>query len=856
MSLETVRQSLADGNATAAFGAFVALLRQNRERAGELAVECGRVLVDEYSLFSVQSVSQFARMAKETMPPQAAEIVLEPLRPVVERTQHWVKELDGVTRERLAREARAAVTLDDAREAARLCVALVARARTDRERSGLQRYVVEALGGLLRDRERSERILRALFEKGHLGPVDFDWREVFQQALARRSGAGFEESDRAWVQVLGGATTALLEFVPGKREPGEPTPEQIERFVVEMGAVLRAGMSGGDEDMLDALLLLREFCPTDPSFLPSLAGAEPRMFLELGGRAKLVAVRGIAAFGEIDALRARVLQLAASAGGQAHAAALADAMGGLRHADFQPWLERSLSAAKTARQQEPFVEAMSRIAAPGAVEMIASELGRCMRKATDANEAKRARMLLGALGRVARGRALDGPARNALVRRVVGLVGDADTELSAFCAREMFAGRTSDLDRDLREWAAEHLVDAIFRTDRGADLRATDSPLGHRGPLVATLQRLGKDLLPAILKRAEPHAGRYSGALPAFAEALQKIGDERAVPILERMIETVFLKADEPSSTLLKEKVRDAASGEMRELDRGEVLHALLYALEEIGGERGQASLLEFADRVQAGQLQALGDGASKILFEAKRRAGSIGKIATAAADPGADVPESDVAAATKTARGGFFVKPAQQIAAIATLGRAVRPESLPTILGCMTAKDPMVRAAAESALRAFATPLPDPVRFDRILEYLLLDEGALAGHALDVVLDLARKSFPKRPPYDGVFERRAREMNDGALAHRLRVAMKPAEAPSTTLESLEKTPERAGAGAGGGGGGSRGGEELAIPEKPRAGLSPTGLPLTPLDLKMKYMQERQKWIAGGKKGPPPEPPA
>ena len=94
----------------------------------------------------------------------------------------------------------------------------------------------------------------------------------------------------------------------------------------------------------------------------------------------------------------------------------------------------------------------------------------------------------------------------------------------------------------------------------------------------------------------------------ALANTLEEIGDERAVPLLEQMLRTAFLfDEDANRSSLLEEKTVDAASGEVRPLERDELIHGLLYTLKKIGGNAGIKVILDYADQVQGGRLQPPG---------------------------------------------------------------------------------------------------------------------------------------------------------------------------------------------------------------------------------------------------------
>ncbi len=866
--MQEVRKYLAAGQARNALSRFAACLKEPSQAAPDkkeaLVREMAAVLAAEYNRFSFKAVLEFCELIRPLISDEVYKLLLTDLRPLVERTHHWIGELEAVTRERLAREARAAVTLNDSPTAMRRGAALIGRGKSDAETDKLARYFIEALAGLVRDKDRSAKVIFDLVQSGAIKPLSFDWRGVFQAALDRANRGGMEESNREWTREWVAACAAIREFCPGKLDAGEPTPEQMQRFIGEIMAVLRAGWaSGNDGDLIDAINIVKEFSPGDPPLIASAVGVEPRLFLDLGLRARLTAVRGLARIGEIEPLRAKVLALAQSPDGEGRIEMFAPMMGGLRHTDFVPFLKEAFGQTKTPRTEEAVVDALGRIANPDAVQLILDGLTQSMKSIGDkgevrkaalielvgagkkpnvmaATEIKRAKMYLTALGRIGRGRDLDPAWRDAIVGEVIGAVGEHDTALSYFAASKMFASKTNELQRSYRVWGAKQILRAMLGHDTGQYQAPTSaSPLGFREPMVAELARLGKEMLPEILAFAQPYAGKFSGAPPAFAEAMQKIGDERAVPILETMVRTVILQSDTAGEMyLLKEKVRDAATGELRDLDRDEMLHTLLFTLEKIGGEAGRRVLLGVADQVQAGQIISPGDNTSSFLFEMKRKYGTVGKRETSLEEPREEIPGEEVATAIKEAKGGFFAKPQKQVAALALLGRARRPESLPAVLTCLQSKEAIVYHAAATALAHFVNPLPSSKDYGAMIEGLLSEPKLLGDAALERLIEIMTKHFPKRAPYDAVFRRKVEEMiTDGATAHRLNGAILIPEEPARNVDDAQETDS----------------EESG--EKKEPAMKIGGLPLTDLDRKRQYMIQRQAWIRGGKRGPAPVPP-
>lgn len=848
--IQEIQQHLADGNAQQALRRFFDFLREDPTAADKRMEEMGNLLVAEYDRLSVQPVHEFLQLARQYMPPDAAEKVMAPLKPKLERTQHWMRELDAVTRERLGREARKAVTLKDLKTAARDALLILNRARNPQDRDRAARFVIEALGSLYRDADRAQEVFRMLAQAGAFKELTFDWREAYQETMTRSAKSKMEESNREWTQIFIGACADMRGYVPSKGQAGEPTDEQVDTFVSEVKSLFRAALAlGSDEDLVDALYIIREYCPTDPPEYQSAVGVEARMFLELGPRAKLTSVRGLAKAGECDNLRLQIVALAHTPDHKDRVELFAAIMGGLRHDDFFFYLKTAFRDAETPKLQEAIADGLSRIANPETAEMLIIELAKCMKRIAEPSETRRAKMLLTALGRIARSKGVTPERRNEIAAKVIQNVGEIETDVSVFAANQIFAARPEEIDRGLRIWAAKVSTKAMFSTDSGQKLKASSSsPLGFRQPLVTTLLRLGKEVLPEVLRVAESHAGRYSGAFNATGELLQKIGDERAVALLERMIRTTLMQADEPASYLLKEMVFDPVTGGTKELDRDEVAHTLLFTLEKVGAEPGKKILLGLSDQIQAGQITAPGGETSSFLLDFKRRHGTIGKREAVHEEAREEVPDEIVEKMVGIAKGGLFANKIRQVEALSVLGRARRADTLGVIFQCMQAKDLMLARAAETAFGHFVDPLPSPREFEQMVISFFELKKSFKGELLERILQVIQRTFPKRPPYSDAFLKHAeRELTDGAVLFRMQAAFQLQETvrkPVTPEQDEE--PQQV----------EDGGEGSNASEKAALDLKPGGGHLTDLDRKKAYFNARKAWLDGGKKGPPPEPPA
>lgn len=838
--MNEVKKLLLEGETDRAMARFVMLMKHQPQQTGQVAKAMTATLLGLYDQFDIQPVNDFCGILPMSVPQPIANAMLSILGPMAERTRHWMTELEPVTRERLGREARAAVTTDDIKIGAQRGVALIGRGSTPEESRQLARFLVESLAELHRDHERAARVIKEVSRDGVAQKLGFDLNALFEDAKGVKRPAALEESNRRWTAALSGAIAAVVEYCPGRNEADEPTPENMLRFINEATALLRAGLARGrEDDFIDALTILMEFSPTDPPDILSLVGVEPRMFLNLGPRARLTTVRGLAKIGENELLRKKVLDLARSPAGEGRSAMLSAIMGGLRHDDFYPFLKGAMKSAKTQSAQEPVVDALGRIANPGAVELLIDALAASMKKAVDPKEARRAKMLITALGRIGRSKGLDVRLRNKIVDQVIKCVGERFSPLTVFAASQMFTVNLQDLELPLRAWAAKEVTRAMFHRDTGEDVRAASrSPLGFRAPMAATLTRLGNACLATMLHEATPHASHYSGAFPAFAEVLQQAGDERAVTILDTMIRASFMDGGGEKDRLLKERVQDAATGEMRELNRDDIIHTLLFTLDKIGGESGQRIVRGYADQVQAGQLASPGQATSSFLVQMKRRAGSFGQR-EAPAEPEEKIDAKEIEKAFSQAKGGLLSNAKAQIMGLATLGRARQPETIPAVLSCLASKEVTVAKAAETALTHFVVPPPNPIQYQAIILHLFENKKLLRDPALERLINVISRSFPKLPPYDEIYRKHvSMEFEGGPEKFRL---------ASAIALPKEAAPLASANGEGGEEGGERAPAEARLPTAEDK--------LDALQLKREYLEKRRAWIKSGKHGPAPAPP-
>lgn len=855
--MKQIHALLLEGKGEAARHRLAELLAQAPEKAAAAAEPIAKILAGCYEQFNVQTVHDFCRDMELELPPVVAGRVRQALGPKLQRTADWTRMLRDVTRERLVRECRDTIMQRDLKKAAICAATLLERADGASELDDTSILLARGLATLTRDRDSCLTVIGYLMKANGqarlAAPIVAD---QFTQMSKDFRDVAFDHVGGEWSQQLSDAMLGYRAYLPGPTEAGEPDPEQVEKFYEEAHACLRAGLARRNrEDFIDAIMTLMEYCPADPAMTRNAAGLEERMFLKLGPRARLAAVRGLQRLGEIDLLRKTINHIAKESGAE-RLRLLTAIMGGLRHPEFYPYLHNALAKADNRRDEARLIEAIGRIGNPEAARMLLARLAQAVKRihapglakaipiystettARELSPEERTTLLLTALGRIARMKGVDPKFRNELVRSVIELLDKEDRKLAFHAASELFSVRLGELSPELKQWAAGKAVEAMW----GQPLSQPDavSVNGWREPMVGTLLRLGAEALPATLAMAEKYATRYCGAMSALANALAETGDERAVPVLETMLRTAFLQPDDaPQSKLLEEKRVDAVTGETRGLDRDDVIHTILFALGKVGGEAGLKVILECVDQVQAGRLQPPGQQTINFLVDVAMKYTERAKRMAAA--QAAEVDEKTLKQALSQARGGLLVRKATQIAAIAQLGQLRRLEGVPVLFDVLGEKDHMLASAAHTALAQFLSPLPGEKGYGEFLDSLLEQAADLkGGRLMDRFLDYINRELPKNPPYSQWLDQRLEIMiEDGELAHRIRGA---ARRPKDVLERMKS---------------ETGSSAAAEPAERNVYIDDDRMSRqSGLDQKRLYFEARREWARKGKVGPPPEPPS
>ncbi|GAB4326395.1 MAG: hypothetical protein Kow0059_22790 [Candidatus Sumerlaeia bacterium] len=857
---ESVTSFLEAAQPQHAFETVAHQLKVLPDAAAELAAGLAGPLARLYDNYHVDAVERFAQLCQQNLEPAQAEALLAPIRHELEAARQWGRRLEAVHAERLVHELRDAVQLGDFKTAVvRLSLVLHPR-QDDDTRIKTAYYIGGVLGSISTHHENVVKLLQTL--KPLAGRLHL---------TAALLAALQEASDEAYAKVgrTGAAGPAELrdEFnslvidiqrtLPGRMEMREPDEEEVERFVRIGRALMRVPFRAGRLDHLtDATLVLLDFYPRPLSAAGARAGVQARAYQSLGYTAMKLCLLGLGRLADSPRLCQLILDFFKGPSGAPYIRHGIELMGAMRSKAFYPFLKEALEDSSLKAERPEVVKALGMIGEPEARSALLETLRDTLKaRVIDPPRQKQAVTIIEALGRLTRSPRLSQKERVDLTQQTIALIPADQRRLTCAVATRFFGHQPDALPQNMRDWAAAQLVNGLWAGDEtpvfaeGGELESDF--LGTRKELVATLKTLGRDCLPTIIETAEAHLLNYNGAFLALGEVLAEIGDERAAPLLEKMILQVVNLDESAIGRYRQEFYWDAATRERRPLTKTHVIDTLIFALHKTGGAAAPRILREIAALYRRGKIGTPSEASARILLEAEktqpgRPEHTDAPSTEAESEPGTFSDEDIRRAIVKLQKSGFLRSRdslrQQKISAMQVIAASAAFDGLGLLIQHLDDKDRMTQEAAYSAI----------VNFGRRL--------TLANSRKTYLFELIEGTSRVREPGQKRLADLIQEFaaNDPALArdlitylstmadpHARRVLSQVLLAVSKEQEALLEKSSAAG------GGDAKG---VAPHDKPEE----AGKPLTyaeKLEAKRRYVQARKAWIESGKKGPePPKP--
>jgi hypothetical protein len=343
-----------------------------------------------------------------------------------------------------------------------------------------------------------------------------------------------------------------------------------------------------------------------------------------------------------------------------------------------------------------------------------------------------------------------------------------------------------------------------------------------------------------------------------LGEFYAKVKDASALPVLRHLLFNTFLHDDTAKRSAYKrETVFDPATEQSTDLSKDKVLGSLIHAIDSIGGEEAQDILSEIFDQIQSGRLPRPGQETANTLMDAHMRSAKRRGVSAFPALPSAEEGEDQLSHSDHVKpvtdeelelmnqlRGSYLFagrRREKKVAAMAALAQRKLVAALPDMVQHLTDKDPMISAAAVTALMDFGSGRLAPnvlnALHGELLKALESDDHSVRLKASEVLAKLG----PRKPPLKEKLEAIAGRPDARAVVKGL---------ASRLLGSPPAMPS---------GGGTQtprpGPSPLAGEKGPGSAAPKPSLPATELEKKRAYLIARQEWIRGGKRGDPPEPP-
>ncbi|MBM3335544.1 hypothetical protein FJY63_12865 [Candidatus Sumerlaeota bacterium] len=546
-----------------------------------------------------------------------------------------------------------------------------------------------------------------------------------------------------------------------------------------------------------------------------------------------------------------------------------EVMGALRSRRFLPWLCRKHTGDSRLPVRDDIIVAASNFADGESAEFILQSLAAAIRKGTrrgiipEGSERRAVANALFALGRVVRSPRMDAGGRNEILRRAITLLPESDLRLKYELAYQCFCTSAEGWDVKHLEWAATILTQGLWLADMTPDFAPGDERqttiIGTRAPTVQALVAIGRSALPAILQACTDSNLRYGVGYVALAEMLGQIVDPRAHDLLERLLANALLHEGSGRTKYQVEKYYDAAEGVRKELAPDQVVGAILFAIERIGGPQADLILVRAYNLIRTPGAASPGTETDAVLERARARLtreGSWNELVRQASERRLETASvqdepaqrQQAAKALKVLQTRFFPfggRRERKIAAIQALAGQLNLQAIPLIIAHLEESDAMVRAAAETALGEYALQAGNETIM-RALTYALLDGlGSRNASVREAVRGALKRMGPGREPLKSKLISLSRDATDAIV--RTEAAQVLREATRTdALESPEATSPDMEEETG----------EISQSGRADSGASPAKSDkATELQLKREYILARQAWIRGGKRGEPPKPP-
>ncbi|MCB2156654.1 hypothetical protein KQI84_17395 [bacterium] len=830
-----------------------------RETAIEIAKAVGQVYRDLIS----DPVHEFIGLAEQKLGPEAGGLVGKAVGRLIKMTEQWEPRLRSCYEERMARELRDFVRSKNWNEALGNVEALCRPVRGgDDELRQRALYVGNVLGTCLNHPKEADHLLKLVAKDPEAYGVTHRLVSEMQEAKddrhSRMMATQVDNIENQWTQTLRSTQVDIMQLMPPRNEMGDPSEENLRDVGDIFRSILRVPIMKRETDLLvDATLLLVDFTPKELAYAAAASGVEGRSYTELGFRARKTIALVFSSLGENPFFTQLYGQWAEDQLETRYAGQVIEFMGAIRCDDYAPFLADLWQRRSYKHLRSELATALANLASPESADLMLNELKTLTTKRViDPAAMREAERLLAGLGRIVRSPRTDDKVRRHIVSKTLSMMPRDNIKLSNEAVMQVLSARPDVLSDAQRRWAIDRLVDALWVPDQSTEMTRgedrADNFLGARNPIMKALKNIGTQDPDHLYAGLERQSARYSGAMMAAAEILEEIHDPRSVQVLQKMLLTASMHDEERELPTQKETYWDPAEQRRKPLTKQMVTSSLVESLGHIGTPDAKKALQNLQQQVQMGRVKSFGKQAEELLVK------TVGApMGTASEHAGSDAPDEqsesrkpekadpdEVKKLIKAISASHFFKGSAKraqakIMALVRLAQIKSVDALDAIAKNLADKDPMVASAAISALADYGGPGQPgymvELVMEKVFEALEHKDPAMRQSATKLLRELG----PNRPEIRRRVVEYAKTIDDQKIKLRLKMAME-----DTTGSPVDEN-----------------GRVVQLPDEEKEEAQDYQKSLQAaserrdLDLKREYFERRRAWIAGGKEGPPPQPP-
>ncbi|MCC6548373.1 hypothetical protein IT570_14535 [Candidatus Sumerlaeota bacterium] len=842
---QAIDQALRRGKPEEAIAASQRLLAAaNNSR--EATIEVARVVAAVYRDLIAPPVHAYAEGIAKAIPGDGGATISKALGRLIRMTEDWDKRLWEVHTERLARELREWIRMRQIDPACANVARLMALAPAE-QRVKRAQYIGATLGTVLNNQREAGELIQKLIRNPaqfYCDPASISAIEqARQQRVNQMVGVNLDTLERGFITSLTQVIVDIKNALPEPNKMDEPDEAALRDTGDVFRSILRVPLWREDAELfMDATNLFLEFVPKQQTTTAKVANVEARAYGALGYTAKKTVIMVFQDIGRNHFFTSIYKQWAKEFQGTDAIKPIVEFMGALRSPEFADFLQALRGDKKSEAPSAQVATALGSIAGAESSASLMNDLRTILaRKRIETADIRDAENLITALGNIVKSPRTDIDERHRIQEFLRQHVPEDLTRVAITTVMQAFTYRPEEQHAQSRHWATRILARGLWSPDettahhKGGERQASE--LGFRAEMVDALVKLsGKE--PHILTRAiEPMVMRYGASYMAAAELFEKINDLDFLPLLDRMLMNTLMHDESKMNTYQQEFFWDAASQSRKPITKEKLLIPIVHAIGIISGERAKEILRRYQEGITSHKFPPPPPQVAEFL-QRFLGASVFSSAASEAAEsaPAVTLGEDEVQELVKAITKGYLLtskeaRRMKKIEALTRLAQATPMEALDAVFEQLNDKDPLVTSAAITCISEYALMKKPKVLKDLAIngciDRLASKDVLVRVGAQKTLREIGANRDDVKSRING-FVKNATPEERQAVAELYKGLALINQTPGETLASIAQA------------------EGGTVAKKPGTDA------MNKVELKRQYMQARQAWLTGGKKGDPP----